>query len=708
MMRIHCSIVVAGWLCAGTASAQTGSSARVDLPIFAENLRPNPGAPLSQRALVTSPAPIKGVVSWSLETRRIRNRFSVTALSPDGKLIATGGIDGIIRLWDVESGKLVRALVGHDYYVYGLAFSAGGKYLASGGSFDATARIWEVATGQPLKKFTGHPSYVAQVGWSADGKKLIGEGGVSGDISVWTIASGQKTQKFSVGQYVLSLAPDPVGERIAVVTNDAAVIILNLTTGKAERNIGAPADKYHRVAWSPDGKVLAAGCAKGTFLYDPNTGNVTGKLDATGTALDWSADGTRLATASGDATVKLWNAADGTLIHKVAASANSVHLLPGNAGMVTGDTVAIATYQWADGKRTAYRDVTGVVWPVWNPGRPVVTGVQTPSLWLWDSATGHLRHKLDGHTSSISAFAWSPDGKSIATASYDKTVRVYEAASGKLAHKLEKHTGPVMCVAWSPDGKEIASGGQDKKLIVWDAKSGEDKHILTEHAATIACLAFSPGGSVLADGGDDGKVFTYARPAWKAARPLTTPNQTSAMSLAWSTDGKTLAVGDVNGTALLWSPAKAKLLTEIPTAGSPPHINSMVFIAKNETLATARGNHTLVLWSTSTQKAGHTMQTMAPAQHVVWAAPHLGVAVHDRTCRFFEPISGKQKGLLVAEPEQIVAISMDGHCRADGPALDGLVYVVQTMNGQDTLTPAEFAAQYKWKNDPEKTRFAGK
>src|SRR5690348_10263594 len=110
-------------LCVGTALAQTGMTGKVDPLILDENLSPKPGAPLSARTLITSPAPVKGVLSWTIETRRIRNRFSVTALSPDGKLVATGGIDGIIRLWDVETGKLVKALVGHDSYVYGLAFS---------------------------------------------------------------------------------------------------------------------------------------------------------------------------------------------------------------------------------------------------------------------------------------------------------------------------------------------------------------------------------------------------------------------------------------------------------------------------------------------------------------------------------------------------------------------------------------------------------
>jgi WD40 repeat protein len=707
MKQVAWPIIVAVCLCAPAAPAWAQAKSSDPL-ITADPLAPKPGSPLSQRALVTLPPPIKGVISWTVETKRIRYRYSVTALSPDGKLVATGGIDGIIRLWDVETGKLVRCLVGHDSYVYGLAFSPGGKYLASGGAFDYTARVWEVNTGQPLRVLKGHPNWVSQVAWSGDGMKVIAEGGTSGDVSVWNVDSGLKVAKASLGQYALSLVADPQGDRFAIVTTESAVIVMNSKTGKAERNLGEVADKCTRLAWSPDGKVLAAGSAKGTFLFDPSTGKVNGKLDATGHALDWSRDGTRLATASADGTLKLWNPADGTLVHKITGSATSLHLLPGDAGVLTGDTVGIATYQWSDGKRTAYRDITDVIPPIWQPGRPVVTGVQTTSLSLWDTATGHRRVKLDGHTAAIAAYAFSPDGKSIVTASHDKTLRVYETATGSLKHTLAKHGGPVLSVAWSGDGKEIVSGGQDKKTIVWDAKSGDATHTLTNHAAGITCLAFSPGGSLLAAGGDDGKVFTYTRPGWKAGKPLVTPNQTHPLSLAWTPDGKTLAVGDINGTGLFWSLAKAKLMGELPTVGSPPQINSMAIYAKGEMLATARGNHTLVVWSTATGKSTHTMPTMAPAQHVVWATPHLAVASQDRCCRFFEPISGRLRGMLIAEPEQIVALSHDGHYRADGPTVDGLVYVVQTPRGQDTLTPAEFTTQYRWKNDPAQTRFAGK
>src|SRR6516164_4786330 len=98
----------------GTLGLAQESSRPPTVVIPAEQLDIKAGDPLSARALVTKPPTITGVVSWSLETRRHRGTFWCQALSPDGKVLATGGLDGTIRIWDVETGRLLRALIGHN------------------------------------------------------------------------------------------------------------------------------------------------------------------------------------------------------------------------------------------------------------------------------------------------------------------------------------------------------------------------------------------------------------------------------------------------------------------------------------------------------------------------------------------------------------------------------------------------------------------
>src|SRR5260370_5762536 len=148
--------------------------------IPAEQLDIKVGEPLSARALVTKPPAFSGAVSWSLETRRHRGTFWCQALSPDGKVLATGGLDGTIRIWDVETGRLVRALIGHNSYVYGLDWSPDGNTLASAGSFDATVRLWDTRSGPPLRILRGHPNSLVQGKWAPNGKATLAAGGASG------------------------------------------------------------------------------------------------------------------------------------------------------------------------------------------------------------------------------------------------------------------------------------------------------------------------------------------------------------------------------------------------------------------------------------------------------------------------------------------------------------------------------------------------
>ena len=143
----------------------------------------------------------------------------------------------------------------------------------------------------------------------------------------------------------------------------------------------------------------------------------------------WAPDGTRLASASGDTSVRVWDVVTGRLILTLA----------GHDMMVS--SVA------SDGTRLASADTT---------------------VRMWDAATGQLLHTLAGHTRWVCSVSWAPDGARLASASNDETARVWDALTGQLLHTLRGHMHWVLSVAWAPDGRRLASAASDQTVLVWD------------------------------------------------------------------------------------------------------------------------------------------------------------------------------------------------------------------------------------------------
>ena len=124
--------------------------------------------------------------------------------------------------------------------------------------------------------------------------------------------------------------------------------------------------------------------------------------------------------------------------------------------------------------------------------------------------SSQVRLTLKGHTAGVSSVAWSPDGKRLATGSYDKTAKVWDAATGQELLTLKGHTGYVFSVAWSPDGKRLATGSWDGTAKVWDAASGQELLTLKGHTDVVSSVAWSPDGKRLATASSDGTVQIYA------------------------------------------------------------------------------------------------------------------------------------------------------------------------------------------------------
>lgn len=691
--------------CCTSAWAQGTQTTPPSVVIPPQRLELMPGDPLSTRALVTKPLPITGVVSWSLETRRHRGSFFCQAISPDGKLFATGGLDGTVRVWEVATGKLVRALIGHNSYVYSLDWSPDGRSLVSGGAFDATARLWDVETGRPLRILRGHPAYISLVKWAPDGTTVLTSGGESGALSHWEVA-GRKLGTVELGRPPLSLSWRPDGKSAAVVSQGVPLQIWDAEKNKVLRSFGQASDGFLSAAWSPDGKTLAAASAKSTVLFDGETGKIAQTLVGPASAVAWSRDGKQLYTLSDS--IKVWDLTKGAVLKTVMAAGALAFSAAGDGSrFITSEGTAFSV-RTIEGKVVSRFDIGGSVPPWWWPGRPIVTGVGTPKLSLWESGSGKLLRSLEGHTSSISAVAFAPDGKTLATAAYDQTVRLWDAATGKEVHNLKGHGGAALAVAFAPNGKTLASGGADQVVLIWDAKTGKQTQALKGHGAAVTALAWAPGSSTaLASAAAERKVRVWSVTTGKTTKTLEA--LTDLVSLAWSPDGALLAGGQSDHRLPIWQTASGKLLGTLEEGGSPPQVSALAWAPGGQLLAAGRGNHTMQLWNPRTGKKHFSLQMMAPVQRVGWSPGGSTVVAsnHDRTARFHDAATGQLRGVLLAEEKQVIAVHFDGHYRAPDAEAE-LVYVIQTYKSQDTYTPSQFAAKFRLKNSPAKVKLAGK
>jgi WD40 repeat protein len=231
-------------------------------------------------------------------------------------------------------------------------------------------------------------------------------------------------------------------------------------------------------------------------------------------------------------------------------------------------------------------------------GNTLVSGSYDGTVRLWDLATDRqIGAPITGHDGKVYSVAFSPDGKVIASGADDGTVRLWDVATHRQIGNLTGHDGEIYSVAFSPDGKILASGADDGTVRLWDVATHRQIGILAGHDGEINSVAFSPDGKILASGADDGTVRLWDVATWQPTGNL--PSNGAINSVAFSPDGNILASGSAGGTVQLWDVATQQLTGSWPTF-SP--VFDVAFSSDGTILSTGNLDDTAQLWDLATRQ----------------------------------------------------------------------------------------------------------
>jgi eukaryotic-like serine/threonine-protein kinase len=578
-----------------------------------------------------------------------------SALSSDGQLLAGGGGDGVVYLWDRTSGTLVGKLRASKNIIYCVAFSPDAAMLAASSIAPPEVQLWDVKT-QSLIGRLPHSTGVYSLAFSPDGKTLATNGGypyavtTPAELSLWDVASRSKVAALvghSSSSGWMSFSPD--GRLLATPQGNGTVILWDVRTRAMVGELTGHRGLVISAKFSPDGELLATGGLDGSVcLWRPATRQlvgvlgvhkgpvysiafssrgdrlVSGSMDHTARLWDVHAqraiatflghlsrifsvsfgpDGKTVATGSLDGTLKIWDASDtavGDVFDRHPGSIATVDFSPDGRLMLRSDRYVNQITLWSGPAWHKVATVPQAQSSFSTTGLMASTSPRSPVLTLWNTSSGT---PLQSGTINLSAATphrplFSANGKYLAVGAGEGSpaVDIWDVDEHKRVAQLTDgaEKSAVTVYAVSQDGRWIATAYGSGDTRLWDARSWSEIRTLPGSGHAVHALAFSPDGRLLAAGGEDTTVRLWDLDAGSGAVVLR--GDTGAVfSLAFAPDGETLAVGSFDGALKFWNVHTRRDVLTIRAHDSV--VCGMAFSPDGRTLATISVDQTMRLWN---------------------------------------------------------------------------------------------------------------